>query len=207
MAYFSNLEKKMNEDNKKSKISNSKIFAIVLTIIATIGYFSIFTNLVPFMKSFLLGTFGIFAYALFTTLFVVSGLILKGKKYHISVKYGLSLIFALISILAIFHMAFSNSASMENFGSYIADIYKMKVSVGGVVLGLIIYPLKKLLNFGAYILFAIVLIICVTVIYNGIAEAKSLSKINLKIFNNFKLVIKHYQIFIKLHISNKFLVV
>ena len=172
----------MNEENRNPKLSNSKIWAIVLTVVATIGYFSLFTNLVGFMKNFLLGTFGLFAYALFTSLYVISGMLLKGKKYHLSTKYILALSFGLLSILAIFHMAFSTGANFETYGTYLADIYKMKVSVGGVILGLIAYPLQKFLNFGAYILFVIVLIVCVTIIYNGIAEAKALSKIDFKFF-------------------------
>ena len=61
MAYFSNLDKKMNDNQKKPKMANTKILAIILTIVATIGYFSLFTNLIGFFKHFLLGFFGIFA--------------------------------------------------------------------------------------------------------------------------------------------------
>ena len=182
MVYFSNLEKKIDNNNNKTKLSNSKVLAIVFTIIATIGYFSLFTNLVGFLKHFLLGTFGIFAYALFTSLYVISGLILKGKKYNITTKYFVALMFALASILAIFHMAFSGGVNFSSYGAYLADIYNMQVSVGGALLGLVVYPLQKFLNVGAYIVFSIALIICATIIYNGIAEAKSLSKIDFKIF-------------------------
>lgn len=182
MTYFSNLEKKINNQQKKPKLKSPKVLAIILTVVATIGYFSLFTNLVGFLKHFLLGIFGIFAYALFTSLYVISGLILRGKKYNVTAKYLTALIFALLSILAVFHMAFSGGVSFANYGAYLAEIYQMQVSVGGVLLGLLIYPLQKLLNFGAYILFLIVLVVCVTVIYNGIAEAKSMAKINFKLF-------------------------
>lgn len=182
MSYFSNLEKKINKEEKKSKLSNPKILAIILTIVATIGYFSLFTNLIGFLKYFLLGTFGIFAYALFTSLYVISGLILKGKKYHITTKYLLALIFGLFSILAIFHMAFSGGANFTSYSEYLSSIYNMQVSVCGLLMGLVVYPLQKFLNFGAYILFVIILIVCVTIIYNGLAEAKSLSKIDFKFF-------------------------
>lgn len=182
MSYFSNLEKKINNQEKKPKFANSKILAIILTVVATIGYFSLFTNLIGFLKHFLLGTFGIFAYALFTSLYVISGLILKGKKYHISRKYTLALIFALFSILAVFHMAFSGGANFASYGEYLSSIYNMQVSVCGILMGLVVYPLQKFLNFGAYILFLIVLVVCITIIYNGLAEAKSLSKIDFKFF-------------------------
>ena len=182
MTYFSNLEKKINDNQKKPKIANTKVLAIILTVVATIGYFSLFTNLIGFLKHFLLGFFGIFAYAIFTSLYVISGLLLKGKKYTISKKYLFAIIFALFSILSIFHMAFSGGVNFSTYGTYLSDIYNMQVSVGGLLLGLITYPLQKFLNFGAYIVFAIVLVVCVTVIYNGIAEAKALSKIDFKFF-------------------------
>ncbi len=182
MTYFSNLEKKINNEQRKTKKINNKVIAIILTVVATIGYFSLFTNLVGFLKHFLLGTFGIFAYALFTALYVISGLILKGKKYHITTKYLLALIFSLLSVLAIFHMAFSGGVDFSTYGEYLGSIYNMQVSVGGLLLGLLIYPLQKFLNFGAYILFLIVLVVCVTIIYNGIADAKSMSKIDFKFF-------------------------
>ena len=185
MSYFSNLEKKINNEDKP-KMPNSKIWAIVLIVVATIGYFSLFTNVLGFLKYFLLGTFGIFAYALFSALYLLSGLIFKKKKYDISKKYVLALSFALLSILAIFHMAFSGGVNFVSFGAYLSDIYNLQYSIGGVLLGLIIYPLQKFLNVGAYILFIIVLIVCVTVVYNAIAEAKSLSKIDFKWFGKKK---------------------
>ncbi len=180
MTYFSNLEKKMNNSEKRPKLGKSKIIAIVLTIVATIGYFSLFTNLIGFLKHFLLGTFGIFAYALFTSLYLISGMLLRGKRYNISKRYLIALIFSLFSILAIFHMAFGGGINLDSFGQYLSDIYNMQASVGGLLMGLVVYPLQKFLNFGAYILFAIVLVICVTIIYNGIADAKSMSKIDFK---------------------------
>ena len=184
MAYYSNLEKIVEEkpNKNKQKKFNPKTCAIILTVVATIGYFSLFTNLVGFMKHFLLGVFGIFAYAIFTTLYVISGLLLKGKKYHITKKYFLATIFALLSVLIIFHMAFSAGVDFSSFGAYLSNIYEMQVSVGGLLLGLIVYPFQKFLNFGAYVVFAIVLVVCITIIYNTIAEANSLSKINFKLF-------------------------
>lgn len=182
MAYYSNLEKKINDKPKKPRMSNRKIWAIVIMVISTFGYFSLFTNLVAPIKYFLMGVFGIFSYALFTALYIVAGAMLRGKKYKISIKFALSLAFALLSILAIFHMAFSGGVSFESYGAYLGDIYNMQVSVGGLLMGLLVYPLQKLLNIGAYILFGIVLVVCVTLVYNAIADAKSMSKIDFKFF-------------------------
>lgn len=182
MTYFSGLNKKITNKEPKSKMPKSKIFAYILTIVATIGYFSLFTNFVGFMKYFLLGTFGIFAYVLFMVMYLVSGVILKGKKYNITKKYAITIGIALVCILAIFHMAFSGGANLASYGSYLSSIYHMQNSLGGVLIGLLVFPFQKLLGVGAYFLFVIGLIVCVGLIYNMLADSKALSKIDFKFF-------------------------
>lgn len=185
MTYFSGLGKKL-EKEKKPKMQRPKLWAIVLTIVASVGYFGLFMPFLGFFKYFLLGTFGIFAYVMFMAMYFVSGTILKGKKYHLSKKYVVWLSIALVCILAIFHMAFSGGVDLTTYGTYLADIYNLQTSIGGVILGLLIYPLQKLLGIGAYFLFAILLVICITMIYNLIADKQSLIKIDVNLFKKNK---------------------
>lgn len=182
MTYFSGLNKKITKKEQKPKMPKPKILAYVLTVVATIGYFSLFTNFVGFMKYFLLGTFGVVAYVLFACMYLMSGMILKGKKYNITPKYGVVVGVALVCVLSLFHMALSGGANLSNYGSYLSSIYHMQNSIGGVVLGLIIFPIQKLLGAGAYFLFVIGLIICVAIIYNMLSDAKVMSKIDFKLF-------------------------
>ena len=178
MTYFSGLGKKLENENKKPKMPTPKLWAIILTIVASVGYFGLFVPFFSFLKYFLLGTFGIFAYVMFMIMYFISGSILKGKKYNLSKKYVIWLTIALVCILSIFHMAFSNGVDFATYGTYLADIYALQTSIGGVILGLLIYPLQKLLGIGAYFVFAILLVICITMVYNLIADKHSLVKVD-----------------------------
>ena len=176
MTYFSGLNKKIENRDKKPKMAKPKLWAIVLTIVASVGYFSLFTNLLGFMKHFLLGTFGIFSYVMFAGMYFVSGMLLKRKRFNLEKKYVVILSLALFGILAIFHMAFSGGADFSNYGKYLSSIYEMQVSIGGLLLGLVVYPLQKYLSFGAYILFGILLVICVALVYNYLSDASTSAK-------------------------------
>ncbi|MGN1212512.1 MAG: DNA translocase FtsK [Christensenellales bacterium] len=176
MTYFSGLDKKLQKDNNKPKMPKPKVWAIVLTVVASVGYFGLFVPFLKFLKYFLLGTFGIFSYIMFMLMYFASGKLLKGAKFNLSKKYVAWLCVALVCILSIFHMAFSGGVDLSTYGTYLADIYTMQTSIGGVLLGLVIYPFQKLLGIGAYFVFAILLVICIAMIYNLIADKQTLAK-------------------------------
>lgn len=184
MPILTNLKRTMNE--KKNNLSTTKKWGIILTVIASVGYSGLFIGFLGFLKSFLLGIFGLFAYVLFMGMYFVAGLFLKNKKFEISKRYILLLSLALFSILAIFHMAFSSGANFSSYFAYLGSIYSIKNSIGGLLLGLFVYPFQKLLGFGAYVLFGILLIVCVALI------ADYLSNMNgFKEMDNFLLNHKH----------------
>lgn len=153
MQYFSPL--KSNEDNSvKHKI------AIVLVIISSIGYFALFTGLLGFLKTFLLGLFGLSAYPLFFCGYAISFMLFKNKTFVFGKKFIIFLLLAIFSILSIFHLAFSSFIPTSSYGAYLSGLYLHQTTVGGLVLGLITYPLIALLQyFGAYIVFVVLLVI------------------------------------------------
>ena len=165
----------MEYDNEK-KLPKEKILAIIFTVIATIGYLALFVKWLSWLKYFILGTFGIFAYVVFSLLYVLSGFLFKknSKKPSLSKKYIIVIGLALLSILVIFHMAFFGG-NFVSYGSYLKEVYSSQVSVGGVLLGLLVYPFQKYLNVGAYIIWLIVLIVCVVMIYNYFTSGESVS--------------------------------
>lgn len=143
----------------KNSNSNNKKVAIILVVISTIGYFALFTSFIKFLKVFLIGFFGLFAYPLFFIGYAVSYMILKGKKFVLPKKFVVYCSLAIFSILCIFHIAFSGFVTMSSYGAYLAELYTCQMSVGGLLLGLITYPLLALLqNFGTYVLFVLLLI-------------------------------------------------
>ena len=186
MANFFGLNKKMNYGNQ-NKLSKEKILAIIFSAIATVGYLALFVKWLSWLKYFILGTLGIFAYIVFSLLYVLSGFLFKKNPYKIklSKKYIFVILLALLSVLIIFHMAFSGGLSFVSYGSYLKDVYTSQVSVGGVLLGLLAYPFQKFLNVGAYIIWLVVLIICVVLIYNHFASGET-TKISWSMFKKTK---------------------
>lgn len=147
-------------NNKKNNSKNKK-WAYAIIIISSIGYFALFTNFLGFLKSFLLGFFGLFSYPLFFVGYSIGYILLKDKKFSMPKKYIVYLCLALFSLLAIFHVAFSAHFPLNSYGAYLSEAYTSKMSVCGLLMSLITFPLVKLIQyFGTYVVFAILLIFC-----------------------------------------------
>lgn len=189
MPIVTNYEK--NFKNKKS--FNSKHLGIIILIVATIGYLGLFIKWIPFLHDFLVGTFGLFSYVLFLLMYVIGGALVKGAKYVYSPKYIAYLSLALFSIIAVFHIAFANIGTMT-YGEYLSQIFQCKIlSVGGILMGLIAYPLQKFLyHIGAIFLFLIILAVCIWLIYDYLTRVRYIKKADTEIFN--KKVKKNFKI-------------
>lgn len=162
----------------------SKIVGLVLIIIATIGYLGLFIKWIPFLHDFFVGTFGLFSYVMFLLMYMIGGALFKGAKYVYSKKYIFYLSMALISVLAVFHIAFTYSIDLSSYSAYLSNIYSNTLSVGGVLLGLIIYPLQKyLFPIGAIFLFLIVLAFSIWLIYDYLTRVRFIKQTDTKIFN------------------------
>lgn len=155
MSFVSNLNKKL--PNPK-KFSTTQKVGLVLLLLSFVGYAGLFLPFITFLHSFTMGFFGLFAYILFFMMSLIGGAMLKGSKYVYPKRYAVYLILALISTLSIFHILFSATVDMSSYSRYLLAIYNSKVSIGGLLLGLIIYPIEKLLNlWGACVLYAVIL--------------------------------------------------
>lgn len=180
MAVLTNLQKKIKSPKK---FTTSKKIGLILIITASIGYLGLFLKWIPFLHNFLLGTFGLFSYIIFSVLYIIGAALLRGAKYVYSKKYIILLLTALISTLSIFHIAFTYSISLDGYFSYLGEIYSMQTSVGGVLLGLIVYFFQKFMySLGAIFFFLIVLGASVWMIYDYLIHIKDLKRIDNNIF-------------------------
>lgn len=180
MAVYTNINRSGKKpQNRPVRHEASKRIGIILFVIATIGSISLFTNFLGFLRTFFMGTFGVFSYAIFSSLFVIAKALISGKKYHIEKKYVAYFLIALVSFLAILQMAFLGRGTATSFFEYLGDIYALQTSIGGVVIGLITYPLLKLLNpIGAYVIFIILLTIMSALIIDYLKENNSFKKVS-----------------------------
>lgn len=162
----------------------SKVVGLILLIVATVGYLGLFIKWIPFLHDFLVGTFGLFSYVMFLLMYMIGGAMFKGAKYVYSKKYLVYLIVALISVLAVFHIAFTYSMPLSTYGKYLSTIYSETLSVGGVLLGLIVFPLQKYLYpIGAIFLFLIVLAFSIWLIYDYLTRVRYIKQTDTKIFS------------------------
>ncbi len=142
----------------KPKNSVKKRIAIILIIISSIGYFALFSGFLGFLKHFLLGFFGVFAYPLFFGGYALSYMLFKDKKFVMPKKFIVYISLLAFSLLSILHLAFSGGLSLSSYGTYLSQTYN-SLSAGGLLISLFTYPLVKLIQyFGAYVVFSILLI-------------------------------------------------
>ncbi|MBE7074376.1 MAG: DUF87 domain-containing protein [Clostridiales bacterium] len=138
---------------KKKKTDYQKIVGCILVAVSIICLFCLITRFVPFMKSFLLGTAGLFCYPLFITLMAVGFALVGHKKYVMPKKYGVLLCLSVIFVLSILQLILVKNDGL-NFWQYITTCYTQKTTAGGIILGIVTAPVLYLLNrLGAYIIF------------------------------------------------------
>lgn len=143
---------------KKSQKEKNKITGITLVAVSTVVFFILLTNIIPFLKSFLFGVFGLFAFPLFITTFVIGVALINNKKYVMTTKYIIYLSCAILSLLCILHLLFIDTSG--TFFEYLGRCYTQKMTAGGIICGILTAPIVFILNkAGAYILFSISLII------------------------------------------------
>lgn len=171
MAKYSfNQEKKSQQPKQKANVK--KIVGIVLVVFCSLAFLALFTNIISFFKSFLMGVFGLFAYPIFIVLFIVGIALINNKKYVMSKRYAISVSLAIVSILAIIDIALMHNFS-GSYGEWLAYSYNHKLTAGGFVIGFITAPFRFLLfEAGAYVVFSILLIVSIGLIIDYFRFAK-----------------------------------
>ena len=172
MASF-DLNKKIEKPRKKI---TSKTVGIILLVICSIAFVALFTGLISFLRYFLLGVMGLFAYPFFLTLFVVALALINNKKYVLSKKYVLYISLAVISLLAIINLAILGKPNI-GFFEYLGLSYSFQLTAGGILIGLLVAPFLYLLGLaGALVIFSISLIIFVALIVDYLHYVKRNAK-------------------------------
>ena len=187
MAVYTNINRNgKKQKNRPTRSFPAKNLGIVLFSIGAIASIALFTNFLNFLRVFLMGTFGVFSYAIVSSLFIVAKALISGKTYNFSKKYAIYLLVALLSFLSLLQMAFLGSGGASNFFEYLGDVYAMQTSVGGVTIALITYPLIKLLNqVGAYVFYIILLTIMSALVIDYVSANKTFKKVSGRTMINF----------------------
>ena len=172
MASF-DLNKKIEKPKRRI---TSKTVGIILLVICSIAFISLFTGLISFLRYFLLGVMGLFAYPFFLTLFVVGLALINNKKYVLSKKYILYITLAVVSLLAIINLAILGRPDI-GFFEYLGLSYTFQLTAGGILIGLIVVPFLYTIGLaGALVVYSIALIVFVALIIDYLHYVKRNAK-------------------------------
>lgn len=183
MAVYTNINRSKKRPTRSFK---AKRISYVLYSVAAVAYIALFTNFLGFLRTFLMGTFGVFSYAIFSAMFVIAGALRKGRRFNITKKYVMYLLICLVAFLSVIQLAFLGASSATSFAEYINLIYNLQTSVGGVVIGTITYPFVTYLNpVGAYVIFIIILAVMGALIIDNLRQDKVFKKFKTRNLTNF----------------------
>lgn len=156
------------------------ISSIVLTLLTIIGF--------PwFVRSFLLGAFGLMFYPIMIITAFVGAALATNKKFVYSAKYVLYLIAAFLCVISIIHIAATSRLDNTNYMIYLSECYNVKYTAGGVVIGLLTYAVTGLLHeVAGYVLFSILFVVLVVLIVDYLNAVKQFAKLNEQTFVNQK---------------------
>ena len=150
----------LSNQPKKEKTSQekNKTIGIILISIASVAFFALLTNFIGFLRSFLLGTFGLFSYPMFIVTFVIGVAFVNNNKYVMTAKYIVYLLGAILSLLCILHMLTIDTSG--TFFEYLGRCYSQKMTAGGILCGILTAPFIFILNnAGAYIIYSLALVV------------------------------------------------
>ena len=166
-------EKKLKPLNVKKVKLNAKLIVLIVCMAAFVA--CILPN--NFVKSFLLGLFGLLIYPVTILGALFSGLLLAKKKYKAQKKYVIYLVCALLFVWFIFHLILTSKLSTASYGVYLKETYLAKTTAGGLLFSLASYfAVKYLTVVGAYIFSAIGLAIFVGLIIDYVVVERNIIK-------------------------------
>lgn len=168
----------MNSSEKKhTKFLTREIVGVTLALFSVLMLFMLVTGEYVFgsigssVQHFAFGVVGLLAYPLFAYTLYLGIAITAEKRWGISLKFTFAALGVLFFISCLIHTVTSRTFSLESYGSYLSACFASGeaglggCAFGGVVLGLLAYPLLKFTTaVGGSIIFALLAAACVGII-------------------------------------------
>ncbi len=169
-----------NVGDNGHKMSAQTKAGITLVSVSLILLLCIATGFLSFIRSFMLGAFGLSCYAILLVTAGAGALMLFKKKYAFSKIFVLSLVGIFFMILNILQLALTD-VSAYNFVDYVENVYSSKFTPGGVVSGVVVYGASALFNvIGAYIIFALFIALFVVLVADKFLKDRDYNELNLR---------------------------
>ncbi len=162
----------------KNTMPTSTKWGITLLVLSLVLLFCIITNWLPFIRSVLLGCFGLALYPILVMSACLGIVLISGKKLCIPKSYVLLLAVLYFIIVCVLQTVLTDLTS-KSYLLYLQQSYALKTTPGGALAGIFAYGISALVNMaGALIIFAIGVIICVAFMIDYTLKNKDYKKIN-----------------------------
>ncbi len=164
---------KLNSKKKKEKNPNVKKIVGFSLIGAASVVFLFLTGIIPALQTFFLGLFGVFGYPLCIILCIVGLALVNNRRYVMPKRYLICLILSTIFALCILQLAIVGNKNGLTFWDYLGKNYLDKWTAGGFVIGILTTICLYIANiYGAYIIFALALVLCIALLLDSLRFMK-----------------------------------
>ncbi|MDE7163038.1 MAG: hypothetical protein K2O44_03055 [Clostridia bacterium] len=166
------MNKKKNND-KRSYILTRETLGMTILLFCLVVTLMLFTNKLIFLGfgnaicTFMYGTFGYASFIVVALLAYLGEWLVFEKKIKVKVRPTIFVVATIVMLFMLFHaVTTATKCDMSTYGTYLSDCYKNAANgfsgytFGGVICGLLVYPIAKGTTFvGAYVIFSILTVV------------------------------------------------
>lgn len=165
--------------SKNNKTGNHDMLGVTLIIVSV---FLLLCIIIPpilsvvseAVFSIVLGVFGIAAYPALIAMLLWGIFLMMRRSVYMTVKNVICTVLLIFFGLIILQLATSHAFLEQNYSEYISDVYSVKYSMGGVIMGTVAFGLKTAITeIGCYIVFSLGILVVVAVMANIIARIRA----------------------------------
>ncbi|MBR5192768.1 MAG: hypothetical protein IKW33_05130 [Clostridia bacterium] len=180
---MNSLGRNNEQNNEKQPIFTKETMGVVLILFSTLATICLITRETLFslpgqyINAFLFGCFGYFAYVLCLFLIFIGVLLVVGKKTNVSAKNKFYVTSFVVLLALLLHTISMSGADVKDFAEYLTLSYTMAeggiatTSAGGLIVGLVAYPITLLLtNVGAYVALGLLIVLDAYAFIDGLVK-------------------------------------
>jgi len=173
-----------NAEKNKQPIFTKETFGVVLMLFATLALVclitgeTIFSTPGKFVREFLLGVFGLFAYPVTFWVLFMGVLLFTDKKTGLNSKRKLLLFGILFSVALLAHVISMRDYASLSYGEYLSRSYTLagggfaSCSGGGVITGLLAYCFSAILStVGSYVVISAIIAALIYVFVKDVSQS------------------------------------
>ena len=169
---------KLNSSKQKSRSAKARKITGFTMIGVSSVVFLLMTGIIPALQKFFLGLFGVFGFLLCVIMIVIGLAVLNSRRYVMPKRYAICLILSVVFVLCLLQlMIVGNKYNPDNsamtYWQYWALNYTKTWTAGGFLIGFLTTTFIYIANLvGAYLIFALGLVISVALMVDSLTRMK-----------------------------------